>query len=58
MDICKGYKDETLSKFGIQQDEIKFCVIKNLEQLVALAKVPLDEPDQRFTAGEILQIEK
>ena len=58
MDICKGRKDETLARFGIQLDDIKFCVIKNLQQLVSLAKVPLDEPDQRFTAGEVLHSEK
>jgi len=58
LDICKGYKEETLSKFGMQMDDIKFCAIKSLEQLASLAKIPLDEPHQRFTSGEILRIER
>jgi hypothetical protein len=58
MDICEGYKEETLSKFGMQRGDLRFCAIKNLVQLASLAKIPLDEPGKRFAVGEILQMER
>jgi hypothetical protein len=58
LDICEGYKEETLSKFAMRQGDLKFCAIKNLAQLTSLAKIPLDEPGKSLAVGEILQMEK